>query len=641
MSRQPAAPSAAQVQGVQFVNDFMNHPDFGLVASFSLGWVFLSSLRYIWKSAFVRELTWIFKATFSRLRGKAEPVTPTGVLHEKSTGAHRPPSVRTADLFRHNQRDTLVLLLCMAFFLASLSSFLSLLIFDPNHSGAACAFVVAASAIASQAARIFGLLILSLNLRHRMFGSWELWTFWSSLALVTVLNGVTVGLGSGQLVTPLMLPGTALCFRKRFLPTSLVGSILHIVLESYILIRILSLMRPPRLQCATIQNTLVVQAGSLLLFDLLVIVPEAILTGLIAEFIPFSIGALIVLVAFHKPFGQDTFHPTRLDGPDSTSRPPTRVTVPPERPIFQGDTPNRLIHIEDHPFSAIPLVVHDIDAAAATSLSPRIAPQSSSPSNEALWETDPVSPPQPFEISVHTTIPYDVSPVTQLNAGDLPRRDKILPYSSPIWASYGARQQNNTGAPSRPQISIEFTRSPPSSNSSPEQDGRVNLSPSSTRLGSDIIRGTPSHNGKDRMRIRHSAPSAKLSPTSPIPSPLSQWGTHQSWASMLSAHPPISQNTPQPNSILPKKTTQLLGPTPSRSFKSRQGSSKSSVRSARVAVVPTGEGTFRRSTMFRAPTISSRLSRGFQVKTRHTRVVGVVRGPRPSPSATRTMGERL
>ena len=73
------------------------------------------------------------------------------------------------------------------------------------------------------------------------------------------------------------------------------GSILNIVLELYILIRILSLMKPPRLQCTAIQDTVLVQAGGLLLFDLLVFVPEAILTNLVAEFIPFSIGALTVL----------------------------------------------------------------------------------------------------------------------------------------------------------------------------------------------------------------------------------------------------------------------------------------------------------------------------------------------------------
>lgn len=117
MSRQPTTPSAAQAQGVQFIDDFMNHPDFRLVASFSLGWVFLSSLHYIWMSAFVWELVWIFKAAFSRLRGKSKPVLPTDRQHEKSNKAHQPSSVHAADLYRRKQRDTLVLLLCMAFLL--------------------------------------------------------------------------------------------------------------------------------------------------------------------------------------------------------------------------------------------------------------------------------------------------------------------------------------------------------------------------------------------------------------------------------------------------------------------------------------------------------------------------------------------
>ncbi len=139
------------------------------------------------------------------------------------------------------------------------------------------------------------------------------------------------------------------------------------------------------------------------------------------------------LVAFHSTFGQSAFHPTRLDDPDLTFRPPTRLMVLPEPPILQGDTPNRLIHIENHPSSAIALAVHDIEAAAETSLSPRAAPQSYSPSNEILWETNPVAPPQPVEIPVQTTT--DVPPVAQLDAGGLPRKEKILSYSSPIWES--------------------------------------------------------------------------------------------------------------------------------------------------------------------------------------------------------------
>ena len=357
-----------------------------------------------------------------------------------------------------------------------------------------------------------------------------------------------------------------------------------------------------------------------------------------------SLERLIVafLAAFHIPFGQSTSHPTRLDGPDSTSRSPVVLREP---TIPRGDTPDRFFRIENPPSPAIDFAIHDIEAAEATLHSPRATPRSSLLSNEVLWNTNLVSPPQPVEISIQTMIACGVSPVTQPDAGNLPRKQKIMSYSSPIWATFGAQQQNNTGAPSRPQITIEFTRSPTSSSPSLEQGGRVHPSPSSTILGSDIIR--VSHYGRDRMRIRHSVPSSAFSPTSPISS-VWQRATHQSRASMLSAQPPIIENAPQSGPTLPKEAAQPLGPMSSRSSKSRRGSnssrsfrsSKSSRRSAKIAVVSAGEGTLRRSAVFRASMVSSRQSRGFPAKTRHTRPAGVVRGPRPSPSASRTGAER-
>ena len=87
-------------------------------------------------SAFVWDLVWVFKATSSRLRGKAKPVVPTDRQDEESHRAHQPSSIRTADTYRCKQRDALLLLLCMAFLLASLSSFLSLLDFNPNYNAA-------------------------------------------------------------------------------------------------------------------------------------------------------------------------------------------------------------------------------------------------------------------------------------------------------------------------------------------------------------------------------------------------------------------------------------------------------------------------------------------------------------------------
>ena len=109
-----------------------------LVAAFSLGWVFLSGLRHVWFSAFLRELMWICKAVYDRLRGRSEePVTSTGSPHQESAGIHRSSSC-VEKVYRRKQRDAPVLLLCMAFTLASLSSFLSLLTFYPIAGQTAC-----------------------------------------------------------------------------------------------------------------------------------------------------------------------------------------------------------------------------------------------------------------------------------------------------------------------------------------------------------------------------------------------------------------------------------------------------------------------------------------------------------------------
>jgi hypothetical protein len=66
-------------------------------------------------------------------------------------------------------------------------------------------------------------------------------------------------------------------------------------MELYTITRVHSLMKPPRIKLGITQDASIVQAGSLLLFDILVVVPTVIPANLIAEFIPYSIGALSVL----------------------------------------------------------------------------------------------------------------------------------------------------------------------------------------------------------------------------------------------------------------------------------------------------------------------------------------------------------
>lgn len=84
-----------------------------------------------------------------------------------------------------------------------------------------------------------------------------------------------------------------------FLPTSLVSSLIFFALELYAAIRILLFITPSFLQMkhrtGILKDSNLIRTISLIVFELLTIVPSAIFTRTLGEFIPFSIGALGVL----------------------------------------------------------------------------------------------------------------------------------------------------------------------------------------------------------------------------------------------------------------------------------------------------------------------------------------------------------
>ncbi|KAH9977791.1 hypothetical protein BGW80DRAFT_776411 [Lactifluus volemus] len=109
--------------------------------------------------------------------------------------------------------------------------------------------------------------------------------------------------------------------------------------------------------------------------------------NLMAEFIPYSIGALSVLAAFNDSFGPINFVPAY--DPNPVSRRPSRTADAPERQI---DPPDHVIRFSNHPFSAASLANLDIEAFASRSPSPHSpqAVQSSStfPLNHASCPSD-------------------------------------------------------------------------------------------------------------------------------------------------------------------------------------------------------------------------------------------------------------
>ena len=461
-------------------------------------------------------------------------------------------------------------------------------------------------------------------------------------------------------------------FESRFLPTSLASSILNFVLELYIIMRSLSLMQPPRLKLSIVQDARIVQAGSLLLFDVLVVVPYATLTSLPTEFVTYGIGALGVLgklslrfvyeiiwktdfapsAAFNGSFSQIDSVPTQTNGPNSNSRCPSRTARAPRPSNNEGHITDRVIRIDHYHPSAIGDENWDIEAQRPPSQGLRAIRMPFVPPLDGFHEQAiPISSPRPIDVSVRNTVVGNtVPPVTPLEPGSRPRRDKILSYSSPVWATFGTPRGDESGNESaRPQISIEIAGSPTSSTGhSPEQDNKV-TSPTSTILGSDIIRDAHPNVGKDRMRVRRSAAALRLSQASSIPSS-SKRATHQSWASILSAYPPTAEDPlpPRPLLPLPKETVQPSSRKSSPSLKSKPGSkssrssksqkSSSSMRSAKAAVIMPAEGNPSRSAWMGLSMNSTRLSNGSSVNTRRERA-GLVRGPRPPPFSSRIRRE--
>jgi hypothetical protein len=76
-------------------------------------------------------------------------------------------------------------------------------------------------------------------------------------------------------------------------------SVMFMILELYMIGRLLSFIAPPFLEfkhrIGAVTDTRVLRALSLLLFDILNLVLGVKVVSIVDEFVPFSIGALVVL----------------------------------------------------------------------------------------------------------------------------------------------------------------------------------------------------------------------------------------------------------------------------------------------------------------------------------------------------------
>jgi len=325
--------------------NFSVHPDYRQVSSFALGWVFITSLSAIISSVLIQRLLNLIRG-----RASASSDPERDIVSEKQ-------SLRSLDIennldLRHGYSNTALFALPLCFLFASVAQFGSLLAF-PLNGDATCAFVVAWGGMAAQSGRLVGALIVIFELRKMGVARWEFWVAiaWLIIGIgfIFLNNAVSVGI-----LTPFAPLGVAYCDRKHFLPASLVSSILYFSLEVYAIARVMLLLATGLKMRDVVQDIRVLRPVALLFLELLTLVPSAVFTNTVAEFVPFSIGAVAVLLAFNSRAPPRDTSP-RLSTLSYATYPSVRSMRQSTRRSFQSIQPPSsapAVPTRGHPFSA-------------------------------------------------------------------------------------------------------------------------------------------------------------------------------------------------------------------------------------------------------------------------------------------------
>ncbi|KAH9853475.1 hypothetical protein C2E23DRAFT_728451 [Lenzites betulinus] len=364
-----------------FATEFLRHPDFRATAGFLLGWVFWCSVSYAYKSQFFQLLGYTCWTFLRRSRSRASDVEARG-----SADPEKYPWRGEASVQGMHYEAALVFTLNLCFAFASFAEFSSILAYDPGGANTACAFTVAWANMAAQAARLIGLAILVLQLKQRIGWSKEFYCL--SGALIVVLSFILAfnATNTGDIVRVQTL-GVSICVKIRFLPTALLAGVGFILLELYMAIRLMGwedrqhgwgrmLKKSANLQVA--------RAISLLLIDVLTLPPNVVDTNVLAQFIPFSLAALIVLTAFNWRI-YDNLTKQESEPELSASHPSHGpVALPPSRPEYPGSPVaprSPPVEPQDHDVIVIdtPTVLRSREAVGNTADQAVVVPNSAPP----------------------------------------------------------------------------------------------------------------------------------------------------------------------------------------------------------------------------------------------------------------------
>lgn len=251
------------------------HPDHRQIATFFLGWLLSYSFQTLLSSGAIQHL---FKT------------------NARSTDFEK-GDTDNSPLLVSAMHPLALAVLCFCFGSAGIAQFGSLLTFTYDFD-VACSFAVAWGAISANLGRLVALSIILCSLRRLGVGKIESVAYLTWIIAGLVLVFVTTGTGIGSLSEYATL-GIFLCDRDHNLALSLSTSLIYSLIEVYAIGRLLFLTYSPTQSAGQWVFSLpILRSTSLLILELLTIVPSAIFTGILGEFIPFAVGATFVLAIF-------------------------------------------------------------------------------------------------------------------------------------------------------------------------------------------------------------------------------------------------------------------------------------------------------------------------------------------------------
>ncbi|KAF9510844.1 hypothetical protein BS47DRAFT_1487252 [Hydnum rufescens UP504] len=276
---------------------FPTRPDSRSVATFFLGWTFFCALQFLAIS--LKDC--LLSRPCDRTRRFFQTNRAMVDVERKSSAVPEHSDSGTSSSARHPQ--FLVVTLTISTMAATFGNFFFLLDYQRDNANLSCGFLAAWSGLTGQAAKSLGFARLVLHLRTFGIGNGETIGLWTGLGISVALSFVQEAMGVGSSGAVPDSPGLFLCRRFHPLGPALATTLLNIAMELYLLARLFVLIVPSFLlykhQLEAALDYRLARATSLFLLDVMGILPYIFQGNVLLENIPFSIGFVLVLVAFN------------------------------------------------------------------------------------------------------------------------------------------------------------------------------------------------------------------------------------------------------------------------------------------------------------------------------------------------------